>query len=49
MMKTYVKFKLDVQQSSSKYNLLRRKQFKDSSYNLSSFELFELILNKPHI
>ena len=30
----------------SKYNLLRRKEFKDSSYNLSSFELFELILNK---
>ena len=30
----------------SKYNLLRRKVFKDSSYNLSSFELFELILNK---
>lgn len=30
----------------SKYNFLRRNQFKDKSYNLSSLELFEIILNK---
>ena len=30
----------------SKYNILRRNEFKDKSYNLSSLELFEIILNK---